>query len=193
MAKVLRRVVGTTIGVLLLAGSLMASAPAGSPDRIAVDASTWDFQREASNLLGDVRMLSGELRKDADRLESFKRSNVSSLAHGDQLARVKEHINAMGDRLERLQEIRHVTAPWQQQAIDRMLPAAVEVASRTQAAIEHLNENGNYLFAPTYRDHLSTIAEQARTLDASARNFVEYGDTQERLDQLQQELEIRPS
>jgi hypothetical protein len=192
-AKVVRNVVGTTMGALLLAGSLMAAPPASSPDCVAVDASAWDFQREASNLLGEVRALSGELRKDAEQLESFKLSNLSWQTHGDQLNRVKEQINAMGDRLERLQEIRHVTAPWQQQAIDRMVPVAAELASRTQVAIEHLNENRGYLFAPTYTDHLTTIAEQARTLNDSARGFVEYGETQEKLDQLREELEIRAS
>lgn len=193
-AKIVRNLVGATMGALLLAGSLMASpAAAGSVDAVAVNTSTWDFQKEASNLLGEVRTLSGELRNDADRLESFRLSNLSWQTHGDQLTRVKEHINAMGDRLERLQEIRHVTAPWQQQAINQIVPVAVEIASRTQAAFEHLNENQSYLFAPTYTDHLTTIAEQARTLNDSASGFVEYGDTQERLDQLQEQLEIRPS
>src|SRR5438105_237357 len=182
--KVVRNVVRTTIGVLLLAGSLMASPPASLPDRAAVDATAWNFQKETSDLLGEVRVLSGELRRDADRLESFTRSNLSWQTHGDQLTRVKEHINQMGVRLERLQEIRHVTTPVQQQAIDRLVPVAAELASRTQAAIEHLNENRSYLFAPTYTDHLSTIAEQAVTLNDTARGFEEYGKTQEKLDQL---------
>jgi hypothetical protein len=191
--KVVRNVVCTTMGALLLAGSLMASPPAGSQDRPTVNASTWDFQKEASDLLGEVGVLSGELRKNADQLESFKLSNLSWQTHGHQLTRVKEHINAMGDRLERLQEIRHVPALWQQQAIDRMVPVATELASPTQAAIEHLNENRGYLFAPTYTDHLTAIAEQARTLNDSARGFVEYGKTQGKLDQLRDRLEIRAS
>jgi hypothetical protein len=192
-ANVVRNVVGTTMGALLLAGSLMASPPASSPDYATVDASAWNFQKEASHLLAEVRVFSGELRKDGDQLESFRLSNLSWQTHGDQLTRAKGHINAMGERLERLQEIRHVTAPWQQQAIDRMVPVAAEIASRTQAAIEHLNENRGYLFALTYTDHLTTIAEQARRLDDSARAFVEYGNTQEKLDQLQEDLEIRAS
>ena len=86
-----------------------------------------------------------------------------------------------------------MTSPWQQQAIDRIVPVAVEVASRTQAAIEHLNENQSYLFAPTYTDHLSTIAEQAGTLNDSANSFAEYGKAQDKLDQLRDKLEIRAS
>ena len=49
---------------------------------------------------------------------------------------------------------------------------------------------------PPNTDHLSTIAEQAGTLNESANTFVEYGKTQEKLDQLDQlrdKLEIRAS
>ena len=192
-ANVIRKVVYAAVSVVLLTGSLMASSPKNPPDTVAVQATAWDFQKEASDLLGETRLLSIKLRVDADQLESYTRSKLSWQSHGDQLTRVKEHINEMDGWLERLQEIRHVASPWQQQAIDRIVPVAVEIASRTQAAIEHLNDNRDYLFAPTYTDHLSTIAERAGTLNDSAKTFVEYGKTQEKLDQLGEKLEIRAS
>jgi hypothetical protein len=191
--NVTRKVVYAAMTVVLLAGSLMASPPKNPPDTVEVQATAWNFQKEASDLLEETRLLSGRLSVDADQLESYTRSKLSWQSHGDQLTRVKEHINQMGGRLERLQQIRHVTSPWQQQAVDRMVPVAVEIASRTQAAIEHLNDNRDHLFAPTYTDHLSTIAEQAATLNDSANTFVEYGKTQEKLDQLREKLEIRAS
>ena len=138
-------------------------------------------------------MWSGKLRLDAEKLESFPRSKLSWESHANQLSLVREHVNQIGDRLKRIQEIRHVTSPWQQQAIDRIVPVAAELASRTQAAIEHLNENKSYLFAPTYTDHLSTIAQQAGELKDSVNTFVEYGNTRQKLEQLQQKLEIAQS
>jgi signal transduction histidine kinase len=192
-AKLIRKAVYTALGVFLLAGSLMASPSQRPPGSAAVSATVWDFQKEASDLLGEIRDVSGRLRRDADRLESFTRSKLNWQSHGDQLTLVKDHINQMGGRLERLQQIRHVTSPWQQQAIDRIMPIAVELASRTQAAIEHLNENRSYLFAPTYTDHLGTIAEQASTLNDAANDFLEYGKAQDKLEQLRQKLEIGAS
>ena len=145
-------------------------------------------------MLGEVRGFSSRLSQGFyDRLESYTRSNVSSPTHGEQLAQVKEHVNQIGDRLERLQEIQHVTSPWQQQAISRITPVAVELASRTQAAIEHLNGDGNYLFSPIYTDHLSTIAEHADTIQDSVSTYVEYGETQQKLGELERQLEIRSS
>jgi hypothetical protein len=192
-ANVIRKVVHTTVGFFLLTGSLMALPAARPPDAIAGSARAWDFQSEAADLLQEVRGFSSRLSKDADQLESYTRSNVGRPAHGEQLALVKEHVNLIGERLERLQEIQHVTSPWQQQAIGRITPVAVELASRTQAAIEHLNGDGKYLFSPIYADHLSTIAEHADTLQDSVSMYVEYGETQQKLDELKQQLEIRSS
>lgn len=63
---------------------------------------------------------------------------------------VRTCVNAIGKRITRLQEIKHVAAPWQQQTIDSILPIAVDLAGRIQAAIERLNENQNYLWADVY-------------------------------------------
>src|SRR5437773_9572065 len=191
--NVMRKVVYTATAALLLAGSVFAASPARQPIALNADALTWDFQKEASGSLGDVQVLSGKLRLDAEKLESFPRSKLSWESHANQLSLVREHVNQIGDRLKRIQEIRHVTSPWQQQAIDRIVPMAVELASRAQAAMEHLNENKSYLFAPTYTDHLSTIAQQAGELTDSVNTFVEYGNTRQKLEQLQQKLEIAQS
>ena len=191
--KLIRKIGYTVIAAVLLAGSVFAASPAQQPTARCPDAVTWDFQKEASGLLGEVQVLSGKLRLDAEKLESFPRSKLSWESHANQLSLVREHVNQIGDRLKRIQEIRHVTSPWQQQAIDRIVPVAAELASRAQAAIEHLNENKSYLFAPTYTDHLSTIAQQAGELTDSVNTFVEYGNTRQKLEQLQQKLEIAQS
>jgi len=191
--KLIRTIGYTVIAGIRLGGSVFAASPAQQPTARCPDAVTWDFQKEASGLLGEVQALSGKLRLDAEKLESFPRSKLSWESHANQLNLVREHVNQIGDRLKRIQEIRHVTSPWQQQAIDRIVPVAAELASRAQAAIEHLNENKSYLFAPTYTDHLSTIAQQAGELTDSVNTFVEYGNTRQKLEQLQQKLEIAQS
>lgn len=189
----IRKAVCAGMGALLLAASVMASPSAKQGETAGVSTPAWNFQREASELLENVCVLSGKLRTDADRLESFPRSRLGWQTHADQLALVKGHINQMGTQLDRLQQIRHTTSPWQQQAIDRAVPVAVELASRTQAAIEHLNENNGYLFAPSYTDHLTTIAEQATTLEDSVSSFMEYSTARENLEELERKLEISRS
>lgn len=188
--KIVRKFAYTGAAALLLSGSILTASPVRSGKAIAVEASAWDFQGEAAGLLAEIQGLSGQLHTDADQLASFSRSNLSWESHSQQLSAVRETINNIGERLTRLQEIRHVTSPWQQQAIDRMIPVAAGLASHTQAAIEHLNDNRGYLFAPAYNDHLDAIADGAEEMKASLDTFLDYTSTQQKLEMLQQKLEL---
>lgn len=190
ITKIIRKIGYTGAAALLLSGSLMTASPVRSTSAVAVEASDWDFQGEAADLLKEVQTMSGQLRTDADQLASFSRSNLSWESHAHQLSAVKEQINTIGDRLARLQEIRHVTSPLQQRAIDRVVPIAAELASHTRAAIEHLNDNRNYLFAPAYNDHLMAIADGAEEMKRSLDNFLDYASTQQKLEQLQEKLGV---
>lgn len=152
---------------------------------------TWDFQAEASDLLGEVNGLAGKVYREAETLQSFARNpSMSRESHGAQLNTMREHVNDLGTRLARLQEIKHVTAPWQQQAINRVQPLAANVAAHTEAAIVHLNENGNYLFAPSYQEHVTEAMDQASELKNNVGNFLAYNSAQQRLDRLQALVEL---
>lgn len=168
---------------VVLAASLTA-APSTSPP------GTWNFTTEASDLLDRVQSLSATLKTDAARLESFTRSRVSWQAHASQLNLVRQHVNEMGKVLVRLQEIRHVTAPWQQQATDRVVPTAVMLAERTEAAINHLNDNPGYLYAPDYAGHLGAISDHARSVNQHVDMFIDYAKTGDKLEQLRLSLEM---
>lgn len=173
------------------------AAPAASAARAQTEAAlppesyTWDFQAEASQLLGEVHGLASALYREAESLQSFARNpQMARESHVVQLNQMREHINDTGARLARLQEIKHVTAPWQQSAISRLHPIAANVAEHTEAAIVHLNENPGYLFAPSYQEHLSEVAEQAGELKNTAGNFLAYNNAQQRLDRLQAMIEL---
>lgn len=154
------------------------------------EADAWDFQAEASELLDEVQGLSVKLRRDAETLKSFARNhNVSWRSHATQLNLMRDHVNAIGDRLARLQDIRHVTAAWQQEAIDLIHPVAADVANRTEAAILHLNEYQGYLFAPDYQEHVTAVADQASELENHVGDFLEYAAAQQQLEQLRGTLE----
>lgn len=181
------------IAAMFFSASVFATSPAPLQELTPAEIANWDFQAEAQDLLQEVRMLSGELHPTADRLGALSRSNVSWVSHGEQLNAVRGNINQIGDRLKRLQEIRHVASPMQQQAIDRVVPIAADLASHTEAAIGHLNENKGYLYAPSYKDHLRSIAAGASDMKSSIDLFMDHADTQEKLHQLQEKLAVTES
>lgn len=190
-----RRILALGIGALLLSGSLAAS-PLSRPaiEGAATTPYSLASQKEASDLLAEMKKLTYDLSRNADTLAGLARGNqVGRQTHANYLNVVRGHVNELGDRLERLQAIRHATAPWQQQAIDRMVPAAVELAGRTEAAINHLNENRQFLSTEPYRDHVGVITDRADELNESVKAFAEFDQTQQKMERLQEQLEIAPS
>ena len=190
LTKTLRRIGYAGIAAILISASLFATSPAAQQEPVPAEVAGWDFQGEAADLLKEVQVLSGELHPIADQLTALSRSNVSWVTHAERLNAVRDNINQIGERLKRLQEIRHVTSPMQQQAIDRVVPVAVDLASHTEAAIGHINEHKGYLFAPAYKDHLTSIVAGVSDMKSSIDLFMDHADTQERLEQLQEKLAV---
>jgi len=171
-------------------GSLFGASPAIETCECTVQSQDWNFPGEASQLLKEIQSNAAKLTDHAETLKSYQRSGVSREGHASALTSAKEHINAIGERLERLQAIRHAALPWQQQAIDAIVPVAANVATHTGAAINHLNQNPNHLWAPVYREHVQTIADRAREMKKSVDLRLELASTQERLEDLRNQVAV---
>jgi len=192
--KLMRKIKYMPAASVLVAGTLLASSPANQQTTDLAGAAGSEFRKEASELLRDTRSLAVRLHHDADTLKSLARSSQGSWqTHANHLRLAQEHINSMGKLLGQLRDIQPQVSPWQKQAVDTIYPVALELASRTKAAIVHLNENRNRLFDPDYQDHLATIAEQAGEMKMSVADFLELGETQEKLARLQEKLEATGS
>ncbi len=145
---------------------------------------------EASDLLKQIKSLTANLSTEANTLDSYKlQPRLSWRSHANELNKAREHINQIGERLDRLQAIKSVAEPWQQRAIEDIMPVAANLAAHTQSAIQHLNENRTYLYAPVYADHLTSISERSAELKASVAAFLEFGDTSDKLDRMQQKYD----
>jgi hypothetical protein len=175
---------------LTLAPFASASAVVNTSSFNRAECRVWSVDAEAKNLLTEIKSLSGRLKNDAATLESFKwQTQLSWQTHAHQLTLAREHINKIGERLDRLHAIRFEAAPWQQRAIEQLVPVAANVAAHTEAAIQHLNDNRTYLFAPAYTEHLTSIAVRSAELKQATELFLAFGDTSDKLDRTQEKLE----
>ena len=100
------------------------------------------------------------------------------------------HISAVGERIAELQRIRHAVLLGQQQAMTQVTSQAAQVSASAQAAVLHLRENQNDLLAPACTDHLPRIADRSEEMKQRADKFLDYGETQQKLQRLQTELEL---
>jgi len=170
---------------LLGTGTVSASSSAPSAESQAY------LSGRASTILAEIQAEAGGLERNAETLGTFASNpHYSWQSHANYLDRVKGHINAVGERTGELQRIRHAALPWQQQAITEVTSHAAQVAASTQAAILHLRENQNRLFVPEYRDHLTTIADSSGDMKETVDKFLDYEKTQQKFQQLQNELEL---
>lgn len=145
---------------------------------------------QVTELLVDAREKAAVLAKDADEMESLLRSDVSWQTHADMLNRIKDHVNDLAKDVEKMVAARSSASPWQQQAIDRMLPMMRELAANTTAAINHLNENKSRPTTGNYASYLKENTETAQQLSEMISSYVRYGDTKAKLQNLEQKLEI---
>ncbi|HZP64632.1 MAG TPA: hypothetical protein VFB28_14555 [Terriglobales bacterium] len=149
-----------------------------------------DENPQVASLLKQARDEAVKLSRDADDMESLTRSEVSWESHAAMLERIKEHVNDLGKLAEKMETERGSASPWQQQAIDRMIPLMKDLASNTTAAIDHINQNKLRPTAGDYPEYLKENAETAHELSTMISDFVAYGQARAKLEKLEQRLEI---
>jgi vacuolar-type H+-ATPase subunit D/Vma8 len=184
-----KRMVYLPIAILVLASLLSAPATSARNEPVT-GSSNLEPVVEVSKLLKQIQSVAVRLNRDADTLASLTRGQQASWqSHAEQLARVKEHVNDMGAKLQRLQTLRRDALAWQERAIDAVYAPAVDLATCTQAAIEHLNENRSY-WGGSYGEHVATILDRSDEIGESINNFLEYAETQKKLKRLMEKLEL---
>ncbi len=175
-------------GAGILALGTGAAAPADPAMRSASSSEDWNFQAEAKDLLQQVQSRANALAYDADVYDSYTRNTLSRESHVSAAARVKDQVNELGRHLARLQEIRHVAAPWQRDAIDAIMPDALRLAAHTEAALEHLNGR-NPLWLQSYQDQLHGISERSGRVKKAVNLHLEMAATHQKLERLQSRAE----
>lgn len=178
------------IGTLFLMTPLFASSARHEAKTGSAPAYNWAHTEEASGLLRQIRSLSARAAEDAHLLSlSSKGNQLHWRTHAHQLAQIRGHINTMGKKLHRLQEIQSTIAPWQQDALARVTPKAVALAVHADEAIAYLNEWQGKLWAPAYTDHMSAVSDHAEGIKSSVSAFLDYARTSDKLKELEQQIE----
>lgn len=175
-----------TGGTLLAAPVSPSPEPMGPAAIITIVSVTPEYPAadEASNLLKQIQRDAVQLSQTGDTLAANTHSQISRTSQAMYLNTLKQGINQTGENLARLETIKADTAPWQQQAIAQLIPITQQLASDTKAAINHLNENPHYRFAPTYIQNLQAIADNASELKDRVNGFLNVEAIDRKADQL---------
>lgn len=145
---------------------------------------------QVNQLLSDAKTQAFQLREDASTMETYTRSNVTWQSHAAAVSQMKEHINAAGRTLAKLDDARKTASPWQATAIDRIKPLLKEIATNTENVIAYINKNPARLSTNEYRDYIESNSDEASALAGLIADFVNYGNTKNRLERLTDKLEL---
>ena len=179
-----RKLLYPSLLVPMVAGYLMishitkaATAPIGDSEEIA-------------NLLSQAKSEAIALRDDADDMATYTRSGLSWASFAGKVTEIKEHVNAAGKLLAKLEQARATGSLWQQEAIDHITPVLKELAAATESTIDHLNNNKTLVHTRDFKDHCSVNYDLSKQLAALVGDFVGYGETKAKFAELQRRIEV---
>jgi hypothetical protein len=167
------------ISAALALYAVPASAASASNQCVAAEptaaSNTWDFKGEANTIFKDIQSDAQDALYHADMLQSFARDpHMTWDAHADELAYLKSEINDMGAKLCRLQTIRRVVAPWQQNEIDQIVTDTQLMANNAQDAIIFGNTHRNELWLAAYQKNVNNLEDEAAALTHSVGHAVQF-------------------
>jgi len=164
---------------------------AGAP---TAESYTWNFQKEADNLFQELQANAQQAMDTADTLQSFSRNaEVSWTTHADYLRKLKTEVNDASQKLCRLETIQRVLPAWQQKAIKRIRTQVQLMADNTEGAIAFLDSNRGQLWSPTYDNYLNNSYSEAKQMNQSTENVVEYANVLHQYKDLRNDLGIAKS
>jgi hypothetical protein len=171
---------------LLLPAGLWAATAKCEPAAPTPASYTWEFPKEANQLLKQIRYDAEHVQRTADELTTFNRNNaVDWRVHADDLGQAKVYVNRMGADMCRLQTIQRSVLPWQEKAIKQLTPMVVSLVDDTQQAIVLLNQDQGKLFATNYGHYIDAMYNETRQIKNSANHDVLYAQVQHKLNQLE--------
>ncbi len=160
----------------------------------SVQAADRPDSEQVSNLLSQVKSHAFQMKEDAATLESYTRlGGVSWQTHASVITQMKERINEAGRDVQKLEDAKKSASPWQEMAIQRIQPLLRELATNTGKAIQYLNENPKRLSMDPYKSYLEANADVSEELSSMISDFVDYGNTKQRLEMLERRLELPAS
>ena len=164
--------ISITTAMLTTLSLPLAQARVGMPGTITVA----DLAREtaARKTLTRAQASAGAVADEADQLRRIADPMFSPDSHRDKLTALKGKVNRMGQEISSLRAERESLAPWEQQAIDEILPLLQATAENTESAIEYFNAHGDRLWMGTYRDYADHIWQGSDRIAKILKNYLKY-------------------
>lgn len=183
--------------LLVLSGTSLRAQSDGPKPLSDSKASVSDTKGQADSaninrLLSDAKWRSALAEYDAETLVTYTYGNTPWQAHAAELRSIAEHVNSLGKVVNELIAAKGEASPWQQTAIDRIVPLLNDMAKNLNATIKQLRDHQERVQSTEYRDYLRTNAELASRTATTIADFVEYSRVGQQTEAMEKRLELPP-
>jgi hypothetical protein len=134
---------------------------------------TWNFSAEANRIFTAIQPEAEQALTDADYLDADAHDyELDWQIQAPRLNALRDEINDLSPELCRLETIRRVVKPWQQNEIDRLKAALLLMVNNTTNAIGSMNAHQSALWLPRYEQSASNLYDDAHDLVTSVDTAV---------------------
>jgi hypothetical protein len=166
----------------------IASLIALAPQMTAKTAGSVTVAQEARETLKELKGVAAKAAGSAEQLEMISRNpNISSGSHFTPLQDLRLDVNTMGAEIAGLEAQRDSLDPWEQAAVDKVLPLLKEAADNTQSAIHYFNESHLNLWGPDYHSYTANVERDSDQIAQTLKTYLKYEDVREA------ELQLQPT
>ncbi|WP_321472326.1 hypothetical protein [uncultured Paludibaculum sp.] len=170
-----------SITLMAAIGSLVAIAP----QSFGETASIVNTNQNPRTMLEEMRSVASDSATEAEHLRMYAaNSALSSDSHLSPLWALKYDVNQMSKEISALEAERDTLQPWEQQAVDKVVPLLKEAATNTEGAIEFFNNNHNFLWSPQYRTYTENVKRDSDQIAKTLKNYLKYEKVQQEEEQL---------
>lgn len=140
------------------------------------------------SIFEQIDALSAEVADTADSLADMARRQRDPRAHLEGLDVLRADINRIGSELQTLEAERSSLSPWEDKALDRILPLMHDAAENAEKAIQAYTSDEARLWASSYVDDTARIFKDSDEVATLVRDYLKLAKTREKERRMEQSL-----
>gem|GEM_PF-1389177 len=149
--------------------SLITLAPqmmAGTPGSVSI-------AQGAQQTLKEMKLTAAMAAEKAEQIDFYSVENKASPdAYLTPLNALRDDVNTMGKQIASLEAQRDSLRPWEQKAVDKVLPLMRDAAANAQNTIHYFNENHLHLWSPDYQKLATSVERDSRQIASTINTYL---------------------
>ena len=178
----------TIIAATILIAVSMSAAPANVLLPASITVADLAKETLAKKTLKQVEVSATTVADEADHLRVMANPKVSPEWNRLELMALKDEVNQMGQQIRTLKVEGDSLVPWEQQAVEKILPLFQKAAANTESAIDHFNENQDHLWTEANREYAGRVSQDSEQIAKILKNCLKYDKLREQELQLEEHL-----